>query len=88
MSSRFQDRPKRLARRSERDAFAVAALPICGICLCFGVCFLLAAVTGYLSSGQLLRDMMALGATALTAPVALLLYRVMRGHYSRDLDEP
>jgi hypothetical protein len=88
MSRRFKERPKRIARRTERDKFDRMVMPAAFMCLPLAVAVFLAASLSYLVYGTFPRDVFGLGAALLAIPVALMIYRVVRGHYSGSLDEP
>jgi len=88
MRARFEERPKRLSRRSERDKFDRMVMPAAYICLPLAVAILLAAVVGYLVYDAFPRDIFVLGLAVLAVPGILTVYRFIRGHYSDALDEP
>jgi hypothetical protein len=88
MSARFKDRPKRIARRTEREKFERSVMPAAFICLPVAVAVFIAAALSYLVYGEFAREVFVLGLTVLAIPVALFLYRFVRGHFSRELEEP
>ncbi len=88
MSGRFHDRPKRLARRTEREKFERSVMPAAFICLPVAVAVFIAAALSYLIYGEFPREILVLGLAVLAVPVVLFLYRFVRGHFSRSLDEP
>lgn len=88
MSRRFKNRPKRISRRTERDKFDRMVMPAAYISLPVAVATLMAAALGYLVYGTFWREIFALGVTMLAIPVVLMMFRVVRGHYSDALDEP
>jgi hypothetical protein len=88
MSRRFKDRPKRIARRTEREKFERSVMPAAYICLPLAVAVFVAAALSYLIYGEFPREIFVLGVAVLAIPVVLLLYRFARGHFSRSLDEP
>jgi hypothetical protein len=88
MSARFHDRPKRLARRTEREKFERSVMPAAFICLPVAVAVFIAAALSYLIYGEFPREILVLGLAVLAIPVVLFLYRFVRGHFSRSLDEP
>jgi hypothetical protein len=88
MSARFKDRPKRIARRTEREKFERSVMPAAFICLPVAVAVFIAAALSYLVYGEFAREIFVLGLAVLTIPVALFLYRFVRGHFSRELEEP
>lgn len=87
-STRFQHRPKRIARRSEREKFDRMVMPAAFICLPVAVAILMAAALSYLVYGNFPREIFVLGVAVLAIPVVLALFRLVRGHYSGALDEP
>jgi hypothetical protein len=88
MSARFKDRPKRIARRTEREKFERSVMPAAFICLPVAVAVFIAAALSYLIYGEFPREVFVLGLAVLAIPVALFLYRFVRGHFSRELEEP
>ncbi len=88
MSGRFRDRPKRLARRTEREKFERSVMPAAFICLPVAVAVFIAAALSYLIYGEFSREILVLGLAVLAVPVALSAYRFVRGHFSSSLDEP
>ena len=88
MRARFKDRPKRIARRTEREKFERSVMPAAFICLPVAVAVFIAAALSYLVYGEFAREVFVLGLGVLAIPVALFLYRFVRGHFSRELEEP
>ena len=88
MSARFKDRPKRIARRTEREKFERSVMPAAFICLPVAVAVFIAAALSYLVYGEFAREVFGLGLAVLAIPVSLFLYRFVRGHFSRELEEP
>jgi hypothetical protein len=88
MSRRFRDRPKRIARRTEREKFERSVMPAAYISLPVAVAVFIAAALSYLIYGELPREIFVLGVAIAAIPVVLLFYRFVRGHFSRSLDEP
>lgn len=88
MSRRFQDRPKRIARRTEREKFDRMVMPAAFICLPVAVAILIAAALSYLVYGTFPREVFVLGVAVLAIPAVLKVFRLVRGHHSRALDEP
>ncbi len=86
--SRFRHRPKRINRRMERDTFALIVMPAAMICGVVGAAVLFVAVLHCLVTSQWSRELLASGLGLSVLPVLLATYRVVRGHYSRSLDEP
>jgi hypothetical protein len=52
MSRRFRDRPKRIARRTEREKFERSVMPAAYICLPVAVAVFIAAALSYLIYGE------------------------------------
>jgi len=88
MGPRFRDRPKRIARRTEREKFERTVMPAAYICLPVAVAIFIAAALSYLIYGEFPRDVLFLGVAVLAIPVVLTIYRFLRGHFSGSLDEP
>ena len=88
MSRRFKERPKRIARRTEREKFERMVMPAAYICLPVAVAVFIAAALSYLVYDEFPHDVLILGVAVLAIPVALTAYRFIRGHYSGSLDEP
>lgn len=87
-NSRFHDRRKRIARRTERDNFNRMIMPTLytlGVLgwLVFLLTLLIASLTDTKISGY---TAIAVGPTLLVGLMES--YRFMRGHHSKALDEP
>ena len=85
---RFKHRPKRLSRRNEREKFDRLVMPAAFLCYPVAVAILMAGGLSHLVYGTFERRILGLGLAVLAIPVALFLYRVARGHFSEELDEP
>jgi hypothetical protein len=88
MKRRFKYRPKRISRRTERDKFERMVMPAAYISLPVAVAILIAAALGYLVYGTIWPEILTLGFAMLAIPVVLMVFRLVRGHYSDALDEP
>ncbi len=88
MSRRFRDRPKRIARRTEREKFERMVMPAAYICFPLAVAVFIAAALSYLVYDEFPGDILVLAVAVLAIPLVLLAYRVVRGHFSGSLDEP
>lgn len=88
MGCRFQDRPKRIARRTEREKFERTVMPAAYICLPVAVAVFIAAALSYLVYGEFPGDVLILAVAVLAIPAVLTVYRFIRGHFSGSLDEP
>lgn len=86
--SRFHHRPKRINRRMERDTFALIVMPAAVICGVVGLAVLAAAILHFLVSSQWSRELLSAGLGLSVLPVLLAAFRIVRGHYSRSLNEP
>lgn len=86
--ARFANRPKRIARRSERDKFERLVMPAAFMCLPVGVAFLMAAALVHLVYGSPATEILVLGLAVFLIPGFLYAYRLFRGHFSRQLNEP
>ncbi len=88
MRARFSHRPKRIARRTEREKFDRSVMPAAYMIMPVGVAILMAAALGYLVYGSQHEQLIVLGLAVLTLPLLLTGYRFVRGHFSAQLDEP
>jgi hypothetical protein len=86
--ARFSHRPKRIARRTERERFERSVMPAAFICVPIGVALLMGGALSYLIYGDLLTEFLVLGAAVFLTPLVLFLYRFLRGHFSDQLNEP
>lgn len=86
--ARFGHRPKRISRRSERQWFEHVVMPAVFLCFPVGVAILVAAALAYLIYGGIVMEMLVLGGMVFAIPGLLHVYRFVRGHFSRELDEP
>lgn len=88
MSRRFGHRPKRIARRTESERFDRMVMPAAIMCLPIGVALLIGSVLAYLVYGSDFRELLVLGAAVFLLPGVLTVYRFVRGHFSKQLNEP
>jgi hypothetical protein len=88
MRGRFQQRPKRIARRMEREKFDRLVMPAAYICLPVAVAMIIAVGLSDTIYGTFPGELFGLGLLVLLVPIVLFLYRLVRGHYSDALDEP
>jgi len=86
--ARFDHRPKRISRRSESEKFERLVMPAAFMCFPIGVALLLGAGLAYLIHGSVVVEMLVLGAVVFAIPGVLQIYRFVRGHFSRQLEEP
>lgn len=86
--ARFSHRPKRISRRSESERFERVVMPAAFLCFPVGVALLVAAALAFLIYGNVGLEMLVLGAAVFAIPGVLHIYRFLRGHFSRQLEEP
>jgi hypothetical protein len=86
--ARFGHRPKRISRRSESEKFERLVMPAAFMCFPIGVALLVGAALAHLVHGSVVVEMLVLGAVIFAIPGVLQVYRFLRGHFSRQLDEP
>jgi hypothetical protein len=82
------NRRERVSRRMERDSFREVVMPAGYVLGFFGLLGLLAAAVYKSSTGYDALEAVGLSLGLLVIPIALFLYRVVRGHFSDALDEP
>jgi hypothetical protein len=85
---RFADRPKRIARRAERDRFSFLMVPVIWFLLLAGLAALGSLGLHASVAGEVDRSWWGLAAIPLGAGVFLAIVRVLRGHFSGELNEP
>jgi hypothetical protein len=85
---RFADRPKRLARRAERDRFAFIIMPVIWLLFVTGVVALGAVGLHFFMTGEVDRLVWGLAGIPLVVALALGSVRLLRGHFSGALNEP
>lgn len=83
-----RNRGRRVMRRMERDTFRAVIMPAAWLCGFTGALVLLAAFLHELSAGSAAYEATGVGLGLLALPAVLLLYRILRGHFSAALDEP
>jgi len=84
----FANRAQRIRRRMERDTFREIIMPAAYVFGGLGAIGLLVSVTLGAETGTLITEAVGVCLGLLAMPVALLLFRVVRGHYSKALEEP
>jgi hypothetical protein len=82
------NRRERVSRRMERDSFREVIMPAGYVLGFFGLLGLLAAAVYTSSTGNNALEAAGLSLGLLAIPIALFLYRAVRGHFSDALDEP
>ena len=84
----FANRARRIRRRTERDTFREVVMPAAYVFGGLGAIGLLVSVAMGAETGTLITEAVGICLGLLAMPLALLLFRVVRGHYSKALDEP
>lgn len=87
-NSRFRHRPKRIARRDERNTFASIVMPLAWMAGMIGVASVIGAVLHFGVNGEWHRGAIGAGAILALVPLWAALLRFFRGHYNSALDEP
>lgn len=82
------NRRERVNRRMERDNFREVIMPAAWVLGFFGLLGLLTALLYSSSTGYAVPEVIGLSLGLVVIPAALLVYRVMRGHFSNALDQP
>jgi len=85
---RFCHRPKRLARRDERDWFRFMLVPVAWLSGVVGLGVLASVGLQLLVNGEFEQVVFAAGMTLTLFPVFVGGYRLLRGHFDSDLNEP
>lgn len=85
---RFGYRPKRLARRAERDAFSFFIVPLIWLLLLLGASALLFAAVYHSVTGDAGYAFFVWAALPVLVALLLWAFRLVRGHYSSALNEP
>lgn len=86
--ARFSQRPKRISRRSESEKFARQVMPAALMCFPVGMLLLLVAALIFLVGERVAVEVLVLAGVVFAVPGFLLTYRFLRGHFSRQLEEP
>ena len=84
----FSHRPKRIARRTEKERFERSVMPAAFIFLPVGVALVLGSALAYLVYGSVFTELLVFGLVVLLLPAVLTAYRFVRGHFSNQLREP
>ncbi len=86
--SRFSDRRKRIARRTERDTFRFILMPALYVIGFLGlISFCAAAIYAALADADIKPFSVIAAAPAILIGL-MELYRLLRGHHSNSLEEP
>lgn len=86
--SRFEHRPKRISRRTERDKFAALIMPAAYICFPVAVALFMASLLIYSFEDAIPGRLVVAGGLFLAVPLSLVGFRAARGHFDDELNEP
>ena len=86
--ARFSHRNTRLVRQRESAVFRTVLMPLSTLIGFIGVLAMLVVYLDYALNYRWEATAFAAAVTASSLPVALLLYRWMRGHFNRQLERP
>lgn len=85
---RFRDRERRIRRREERNLFRGRLLPIAWGLSSLGMIGLFVVIVEYLAYGEWLSQLVGLSVMLTLLPILLVIMGWVRGHSSRELEEP
>lgn len=85
---RFRDRSKRIQRRLERDKFRILLMPIAWLGLALSAVALASSALNHSVHGDSSPKVLMVAGGLLVLVVLFFAYRVIRGHYSEELNEP
>ena len=86
--ARFSNRNLRLQRQRESAAFATVLMPLSTLLGLIGLLALALILFDHLINKRWEAEAFALAATTALLPAALLLFRWLRGHFNRQLENP
>jgi len=86
--ARFSHRNTRLARQRESSVFRSVLMPLSTLVGMVGLLAVALVLFDHLINNRWEAEAFAVAVTAALLPVALLLYRWMRGHFNRQLENP
>jgi len=86
--ARFSNRTLRLQRQRESAAFATVVMPVSTLLGIIGVLAMLLVIFDYRLNHRWEAEAFAVAATAASIPLILLLFRWLRGHFNRQLENP
>ena len=86
--ARFSHRNTRLARQRESDVFRSVLMPLSTLIGFVGLLAVALIVFDHLINHRWESEAFAVAVTASILPLALLLFRWMRGHFNRQLENP
>jgi len=87
-TERFRNRERRIQRREERNLFRERLLPIAWGLSSLGMIGLFIVIFEYLAYGEWLRQLVGLSVMLTFLPIVLMILGWVRGHSSRELEEP
>jgi hypothetical protein len=88
LKRRFHDRSKRIQRRLERDKFKILLMPLALLALFVSMVALAAAALNHSVHGHGSLEVLLVALGLLFLVVLFFAYRVIRGHYNEELNEP
>ena len=86
--ARFSHRSTRLARQRESAVFRSVLMPVSTLIGLIGLVGVALILFDHLINNRWEAEAFAVAVTAALLPIALLLYRWMRGHFNRQLENP
>jgi len=86
--ARFSHRSTRLARQRESAVFRSVLMPVSTLIGLIGLVGVALILFDHLINNRWEAEAFAVAVTAALLPVALLVYRLLRGHFSRQLEHP
>ena len=87
-TGRFAERAKRIARRDERNRFSFIVAPAIWLLGVLGIVALCAVSLHRVVGGEADGLLWSMAALPLLAALLLVVFRLVRGHFDGDLDEP
>ena len=86
--ARFSHRSTRLARQRESAVFRSVLMPVSTLIGLIGLVGVALILFDHLINNRWEAEAFAVAVTAALLPVALLVYRLLRGHFNRQLEKP
>ncbi len=87
-NARFGERSKRVSRRKERDTFRYVVMPAACFFGAFGVLGLIGGVMHFALTDSPALHFIGFALSLVALPLMFGVYGLLRGHYSRSLNEP